>query len=309
MNTKPKRKSPPPYVETPEKVASFVELFNRYDCEYLGLPVGDKLGKLTFRFVRFKSCGHEQNVAYSNANKDKFSGFVCNECRENNKNNLFEKHNYQLISKINKDTFLVRKPCGHESFAYKHHMKKFDTIVCSECVKEKHEKACEALNLRFVEKVNSVKAIYEFKCCGTQKELFKSAVNRGNCVCPVCNSSWFTQPSKLYLFELELENGFKFLKFGYGKNLSNRIREYRLKNCKVTALILSFNLPSGFIAMTEELKIHANLKDRLDAKQMKKYFTRGGYSECYKLEQKQNILDQMLSVKNKYEFSQENNFE
>lgn len=290
------------YKESTEKVEMLTAHFAKFDCTYLGLPRFEKKSDLKFRTVRFNSCGHEQDVSYHNSLKKSASGGPkCKQCQINAKQALFDKHGYIVIEKITKDKFLVKKPCGHIAHAYVNHMKTYDNILCSFCIMDRHLEYCEKLGVEYLEQVNAVEAIYKFKCCGATKKLYKVAVERGNCLCPSCGNGWMTKPSKIYLFQLETSDGFNFLKFGYGKDLENRVREYRLKDCKFKSLIYYIDLPSGQIAMREELRIHSELGVTLDSSTMRKYLTRGGYSECYPLDQLDTIVNKMKDVCQVYE--------
>lgn len=289
------------YKESTERVEILTQIFAKFDCTYLGLPKFEKSGDLRFRAVRFNACGHEKDISYSNSLRENSTGPACGQCQDIVKQSLFDKHNYQVIEKITRDKYLVKKPCGHISHAYIINMKTSDNILCSLCNQDRHLEYCEKLGVEYLERVNAVEATYKFKCCGATKKLHKVAVERGNCLCPSCGSGWMTKPSKIYLFQLETNEGFNFLKFGYGKDLENRVREYRLKDCKFKSLIYSVDLPSGQIAMKEELRIHSELGAALDSNVMRKYLTRGGYSECYHPSQLDTILGKMKDVSQVYE--------
>lgn len=289
------------YKEPVEKVQMLTKHFSKFDCTYLGLPQFEKKGDLRFRSIRFNNCGHEQDISHHNSLREGSAGPKCKHCQFEAKQELFNKHNYIVLEKITKDKFLVKKPCGHIAHAYVPHMKSSDSIACMYCNLERHLEYCEKLGVEYIEQTNSVQALYKFKCCGAVKELYKIAVERGNCVCPECGNGWMTKPSKIYLFQLETAEGFSFLKFGYGKDLENRVREYRLKDCKFKSLIYSVDLPSGYTAMKEELRIHSELGETLDSNIMRKYLTRGGYSECYNLDKLEDILNKMKDVSLNYE--------
>ncbi len=292
------RKKKAAYIEPEDKVKMLTEHFDKFNCDYLGLPKFDRKGNMVFRAVRFRGCGHEQDVCYTNSTrKDAIGGPICKQCQKEAKDVLFTKHNYEVLDQITKDKFLVKKPCGHITHAYIDHMKHYDVIECRECIFERHLRFCENMGLEYIEPRSPTKALYKFKCCGAEKELFKIAVERGNCLCPSCGNGWMTKPSKLYLFEMETTSGFVFLKFGYGKDLNNRLREYRLKDCTLKNIIYTIDLPSGFVAMKEELRIHGELGERLDKVEMRKYLTRGGFSECYDHSKLDSILTKMKALK------------
>jgi hypothetical protein len=296
-DVKKKRKSPPEYIEPEEKVKMLTEHFNKFCCEYLGRPRYEHKGDMKFRAVRFRSCGHAQDVAHTNSLKGIAKcGPTCKQCQTSAKQSLFDKHNFIVIDQITKDKFLVKKPCGHVSHAYVNAMKRSDKIVCSECVHEKHLVCCENVGVDFIKPTTPTKATYKFKCCGTEKDLYRVAIDRGNCVCPACGNGWMTKPSKLYLFEIEKDSGEVFLKFGYGKDLNNRVREYRLKNCKLKSNIFSVDMPTGFLAMKEEIRIHSEIGEKLDPLVMKQYLTGGGYTECYDYTKLNLILNKMKEV-------------
>ena len=94
-------------------------------------------------------------------------------------------------------------------------------------------------------------------------------------------------------------DGVEFLKLGYGKNLRERVREYRPKGCCLTATLIDIDVLTGRQALEIEKLVHAKLKEfRLPSEKMKKYLTRGGYSECYPCESEQLIYNSLNEVMN-----------
>jgi hypothetical protein len=294
---KPKRKRTKPYFEPQEKIDFLTKLFDEFNCDYLGFPKYDKKGDMRFRCVRFRDCGHEQDVTHHNTIRAIKSGPVCEVCRQAKKQALFDKHNFVLIEEITKDKFLVQKPCGHVSYAYSHIMKRSDKIACRECLHEQHLEACSRVGVTYLKpNENASRAIYSFNCCGLEKDLTKVAVNRGNVVCPNCGEGWMGKPSSLYLLKIQTTDNWSFLKFGYGKDIKNRIAEYRLKSCAKVDILYSVKIESGFTARKLEEGIHKECGERLNSVLMRKYMPGGGYSECYSVDKLSLILSKIQKL-------------
>lgn len=245
------------------------------------------------------SCGHTAEIFRANLFKsnDKYKCQVC--YKEKYNKTLDEKgielveHNarvsrYSRPSKVAKFRY---KHCGHE-FTYVRHA--VDTISdCPICYKQKVTETYLSNGLELVQETSQAKAVYKFIECGHERELYKSAAIRGNCICHVCNNTAWSKPSKIYILKFETNSGFKFIKFGYGKNINNRLREYRTNNLTLLNILFDFDTQSGYSAMLVEKSIHKDFaKDSLENSEMKQYFANTGYSECYPVSMCSTLIEE-----------------
>lgn len=189
----------------------------------------------------------------------------------------------ELGTKVNPHKYakFLRKDCGHAFIALRHNIKNLE--ICTVCSQIAKTKLLNNNGYEFVSKTNSnVKSIYKFIHCGHTRVLFDSAALRGNGVCHVCNNTSHTAKSKLYILKFQTVDGLNFLKFGYGKNTTNRIREYCLNDARFIEQLFEVEVETGIKARSIENSIHKTLLVfKFPNEQMKKYLTKSGYSECY----------------------------
>lgn len=184
--------------------------------------------------------------------------------------------------------------CGHVVDALPTNIRN-NSLRCAECFNLKLNKEATSVGLQLLSRIKS--QLYEYKLpCGHTQEIFTGAVRTNEWICRTCNSSYFDLPSELYLLKIKSED-FEWLKLGYSRNLTIRIRSYKLQNSEVSQ-IRSRKFKTGREVIQVEQKLHSKyFQHRLNPDRMKEYHTQDGYTECYPIE----MLDKFLHEFDKLE--------
>lgn len=187
--------------------------------------------------------------------------------------------------------------CGHYKDLLPQNVRK-NQVQCKECIQEKYLKVEAKSGLQFICKIDRNSNLYKLPCNHEQK-IFKSAVLNSEWICRKCNITYFDLSSTIYLLEIKNKE-FSWLKLGYSKNLKIRIKRYKLKQNSHVKNIISVNVKSGKKAISLENKLHSYFfKFRLDPVLMKTYHLSDGYTECYPIELKADILKILKSIRRK----------
>jgi len=255
-----------------------------------GLTLLSKITAATIK-VKVDKCGHELITQSHNLYKKSglYKCVVCideefkRRCEVTKVNVVENPANIEEVKHLthpSKYAKFIRRDCGHTFICLRYDVEKFER--CRVCTQESKDKKLKENGLEKISTETNVKGIYKFLKCSHTRLLFDAAALRGNAVCHICNDTCNTNPSKIYVIEFETEDGVQFIKFGYGKSINNRIREYGVKNVKYNRTLLDVDVVTGNTARIIENSIHSELLNlKLPNGSMKKYLTRTGYSECY----------------------------
>lgn len=275
--------------------------------EQRGVSIVEHISALKAK-IKIHACGHVQMTDKSNlySHTTKFKCFQCVEenidslCKEKDITLLARQAPPHLVSHLQRSQnymHLKYNKCGHDFVAMPSHLKRMGK--CETCIQENYNLKLKSNGYNLIKMTSVAKGVFSFDACGHERELYLSAALRGNAICNTCNVSTFDIPSKVYLFKFTTEDGYEFLKFGYGKNLKERVREYRPKHCSLTDTLINIDILTGRQALEIEKAVHAKMKEfRLPSDTMRKYLTRGGYSECYPCEVGQLIYNNLNEVMN-----------
>jgi len=260
------------------KIAEFYSHAEKRGLNLITLASGTKPDT-----YRVKSCGHILNLYRHNLFKAD-STLRCPMCYEDRITTTLDSDNITELGCISSRRYLFRyNNCGHEFESTRHRIGSVGK--CKTCFKLEETRQFSKVGVELINKTSAGQAVFKFKECGHERELHVSAVKRGNFVCHDCHATAWSYPSKFYILEFETNTGFKFIKFGYGKDIENRVREYKIKDMTLKELVFEFQAASGYSAMLVEKSIHKDFKEHLlDPALMRNYFTKGGYSECYNLD-------------------------
>lgn len=267
----------------------------------LGLIFVEKIDNIRNKYI-LNECGHSIIAHKSNIMKNE--SVLCRECEHEKLLSNLEKQNMELVEyrtsdninkcKTNKIAKVRYKSCGHEVNRFRSFKHNYGD--CEICTKANKDSVYSKNGLSFVSEVSSAKSLFRFNLCGHERVLYNSAALRGNCLCQECNESPFNKKSKIYIIKIITDTGEDFIKFGYGKDIKNRIREYRMKNVSNYSLLFEKDFDSGTEAMIIEKAIHKIFKYAvLPTSYTRTYLTKGGFSECYP----SNMLDNILMQLNK----------
>lgn len=271
-----------------------------------GLTLIEKISNIKNKY-RIELCGHHIELYKANVVRQEF--VKCPICEANSFELHLDKYGLELIEYRTTDNIthstkdkvakLRFKACGHETNRIRTLSKGY--APCSECADANKKGVFDKNGLQFVSKVSNVKSLFRFKECGHERVVYDSAALRGNCLCQECNESSFNKKSKLYIIRIVTEDDNEFLKFGYGKDIVNRVREYRMKGVKEHLIIFEKDCESGTEAMLIEKAVHKALKGKtLSSLITKTYLTRGGFTECYPIYLLDTILKEIQDVERGY---------
>lgn len=168
---------------------------------------------------------------------------------------------------------------------------------CKKCQLNKIKKEAETAGLLLIGKSDkSTKNRVYLASCGHTLDLMVGNVRNNSWVCHECEDTFYTQPSNLYVIEIKSDCGeFNFIKLGYSKNIDKRIKDYNLRNCSAR-LIKSTVVDTGYEAMTIEQNLHKKYKfANLEQSFTKEYFINSGFTECYPIQLKETLIDEILT--------------
>lgn len=278
------------------------------------VEIVERINTSTFKF-RVNSCKHEITTSIHNIGKNR-GPYKCSVCMDEeflarceevnvdiiqNPINPVEVKGYHSPSKYAKFKY---RDCGHDFFCIRHNI--LSMKKCATCANIAKTKTLSDYGYEIVGYTDTTKKkLFKFKSCGHERVFYESAALRGNAICHVCNITSTKLKSKLYIMQFETDLGFQFIKFGYGKNTKNRVREYVLRDTKFIDILFELEVETGEKARLIENTIHKELLEyKLPNDKMRVYLTKTGYSECYPVE----LLDEIKTrIQNKCSSDRENN--
>ena len=166
---------------------------------------------------------------------------------------------------------------------------------------KKHIKEAKAVGLTLIGAGRDAHyRTYRFNDCGHEQEIFMHNVRDDFFTCNICEETSRDLPSKVYLLKIEVDkiaHLFTWLKLGYTKNISKRIKQYRLPSeSKITRLKV-INFSKGRDANKFESSLQSKYrKKRLPIKKMKEFHTGNGYNECYPLKMLDTLMDELNNI-------------
>lgn len=105
-----------------------------------------------------------------------------------------------------------------------------------------------------------------------------------------CSKS-FVNPTKV--------DPYSWLKLGYSKSISRRLRQYDVLNCKDVVAVSHIRVPTRTIALRIEKNVHKICEPRrLPPEVMKKYHTTSGHTECYSVDIGMELQACIITVAN-----------
>jgi hypothetical protein len=174
------------------------------------------------------------------------------------------------------------------------------SFKCQICHENKFKEEAKRAGLMLIGKGRSaVYRNYKFNDCKHIQEITTNNVRINSFICNTCHETSRDKPSKIYLLKMSYKNS-NWLKLGYAKILANRIRQYGLIDGVSTKLLFEVSYKRGRDAHTQESKLHKKyISKKLNKIEMKKYLTKSGNNECYSIEIKNELLDELANLGNK----------
>ena len=183
--------------------------------------------------------------------------------------------------------------CGHEQEIQIHKVRE-NILRCNQCQEDKINEETKAVGLTLLGAGRTSNfRTYRFDQCGHEQEIQKSAVRINNFICNTCEETARDLPSKVYLLKITVDTviqSFTWLKLGYSKTVSTRIKQYGLPSDAVIEKLKAMDFETGRQAHRFESSLHKKyLRKQLPNKKIQEYMSYG-FNECYPLE----MLDTLM---------------
>jgi hypothetical protein len=263
------------------------------EAKAVGLTLIGEGKNAQYRTYRFNECKHEQEIVISHVRRNEFR---CNQCLQIKLKTEATAVGLTLIGEgRNRQhrTYRFNK-CKHQKDILIHDVRT-NNFKCKQCFQIQLETDAKAVGLTLIGKGRNAKCrTYRFNDCGHEQEITTGCVRKNNFICNTCEETSRDLPSKVYLLKIQ-SGSFIWLKLGYAKQTSFRIKQYGLpEDAKVRRLkIIDFD--TGREAHKFESKLHTKHKrKRLPIRKMKE-FHKDGFNECYPLEMLDTLLEELES--------------
>lgn len=264
----------------------------------------DKVNSVGSGVYKFNNCSHTVNLERRDILSDEpISCKICN-------NEKFQMKLHELdISFIEFNERDKRKftgtfnTCGHTKLFTKGDLFRRDKkrLDCPVCISEKHIREANEVGLELIGKANNNDPNYRsFKmpCCGSLQDLELTHVRNKSFNCRTCNTNRYSKESNLYLFEIDHED-MSWLKLGIALDIDKRCAQYGLPEESKVELLYSVKFENGYDSLLSEKRIHTIMKPfRLDSEKMKLYHRKSGFTECYPVSMKKELLSIMKGLSN-----------
>lgn len=242
------------------------------------------------------SCGHTYEIYKASRNK-RTSDTGCKQCYEDKLEKEASEQNLQLIGISSKGgTYRQYKfnLCGHKQDIVAQCIP-VGRFRCQQCKEDKYKAEASLVGLEYIGLANNTKyecqrRIYKLPC-GCSKELRMDHAASGSYLCDNCEGSYYQKPSMVYLLKMHTKD-FSWLKFGFAKDMQNRLSNYGFEGD--VEILLTKQFETGLEAMRFEKAVHKKYKEILYPKAfMKKYLKHNGFTECYPLEFEQILIKEI----------------
>jgi hypothetical protein len=264
------------------------------EAKAFGLTLIGEGRNASYRTYRFNKCKHKQEIQPSQV---RINCFICNQCLQIKLEKEAKAFGLTLIGEGRNASYRTYRfnKCKHEEEIQPSHVR-INCFICNQCLQIKLETEAKAVGLTLIgEGRNYNYRTYRFNKCKHKQEIAISGVRNNTFICNTCEETSRDLPSKVYLLKIQ-SGSFIWLKLGYAKQTSLRIKQYRLpEDAKVRRLkVIDFD--TGREAHRYESSLHKKyIRKRLPIKKMKE-FHKDGYNECYPLEMLDTLLEELESV-------------
>lgn len=185
--------------------------------------------------------------------------------------------------------------CGHID-TFHHSSMRTGSVRCSKCYLTRLQSDAEAQGMVYLGHAKGMMHNYKLPC-GCFRPIQPFDVQRGVWACKVHDDTFYHRPSGIYLLEISSENK-TWLKLGFAKDIEIRTKGYGLIDGTKCSLLFYCEFTTGYEAMEIEKSIHKEMANyKLESKEMKKYMTNTGHTECYPLGVKNELLQKLERLK------------
>lgn len=238
-------------------------------------------------------CGHIKLMAPYNLNAS------CAECNENLISNKLREVGLTAVSKHSQGYAYKFNTCGHVQNIKRASILNNNIPKCIECARIRHQEEAESAGLKYTRKT-SVKdgeqGYYNeyILPCGCLKLIKPGNVRKNSWGCEI-HSNYWNKEAVLYLIEFKTEKS-SWLKLGVTSNIGRRISDYKINTDYKHKILLVRTFESLHNAEKAEKEIHRkHSKVKVPSDRMKE-FMRSGYTECYPLEFREQLLQEIEGI-------------
>jgi hypothetical protein len=121
-------------------------------------------------------------------------------------------------------------------------------------------------------------------------------MRQGAVRCNNCEESWYTRTSGVYLLEIEYD-GLSWLKLGLARNVKKRSKQYGLPESASVKELFFTDYQFGRDAVTVENLLHKQFESYAISPDAIKTLMKSGFTECYKMDCKELLLDELRRIK------------
>jgi hypothetical protein len=263
------------------------------EAKDIGLTLIGEGSKAGYKTYRFNECRHEQEIKTSHVRNNQFR---CNQCLQIKLKKEAKDVGLTLIGEGRNKIYRTYRfnECRHEQEIGIDKVRN-NKFRCNQCLQIKLKKEAKDVGLTLIGEGSKARyKTYRFNECRHEQEIRADGVRNNNFLCNICEETSRDLPSKVYLLKIQ-SGSFIWLKLGYAKQISFRIKRYKLpEDAKVRRLkVIDFD--TGREAHRYESSLHKKyIRKRLPIKKMKKYH-KDGFNECYPLEMLDKLLEELES--------------
>jgi len=200
-----------------------------------------------YRKYLFNDCGHEQEIQTA---KVRINSFRCDQCFQSKLTEEAKAVGLTLLGPgrtARHRTYLINQ-CGHKQEIETGHVRN-NNFNCDQCLQDKLHKEAKAVGLTLLGPGrNKNYRKYLFNDCGHEQEIVISHVRLNNFTCNTCEETHRDLPSKVYLLRITVDTviqSFTWLKLGYAKTVSTRIKDYGLTSDAVIERLKVMDFETG----------------------------------------------------------------
>ena len=263
---------------------------HRAEASSVGLTLLSKSVKNhLYRRYRFNACGHEDDIQTGNVREGKFA---CKACLDSKHRAEANSVGLNLISESAEGANYRRYelPCGHITDITIRNVRE-GQFSCKACLDSKHRAEAEDRGIQLIGKSQRGTRFRRYLlACGCETDIRIGCVRTGYFACPTCGDHSWTKPSQVYLIEIDPVDSKSFLKFGYAKNVKERIAKYGLPENAAHKVLKTVDFKTRKEACEFEQTAHHVWKDK---KIEPTCSMKSGSTECYPLDWCQTIMQAM----------------
>jgi hypothetical protein len=187
--------------------------------------------------------------------------------------------------------------CGHEQEIVTSHVR-IKNFRCAQCLQDRRNEEAKAVGLTLLGEGRSYRSrTYRFNECGHEQEIDTGAVRSNYFTCNTCKETARDLPSKVYLLRITVDTvipSVTWLKLGYAKSVSSRIKYYGLPRDAGIKKLKVIDFATGRHARRFEASLHTKYKHkRLLMKKMKEFMA-NGFNECYPVEMFNTLMKDII---------------